>query len=176
VDKIQVARNNEIALEFGGLRLEVYYTNNFGASVRVFGLVEGTNVEMLRFDDFVDTPHYHAPASDPIQIDLNPSEVGEPREFFLAYLAQELPTTLQKIGFAATIETLDLAEIKRQLPVVRAAMDTVLVDGFFRADGKCLQDSDLTRPQLRDEANARFAARIQAAQAEAAAQAASADK
>jgi hypothetical protein len=163
VDKIVVARNNEIALEFGGLRLEVYYTNNFGDSTRVFGRVDGEWVEMLRFDDFVDTPHYHAPADNPQQIDLEVSESGEPREFFLNFLADRLTDVLPSIGFADVTQSLDLGEIRRHLPTVRQAMDSVLADGFYRVEGACLQDTDPVRPRLRDEANARFAARLKAA-------------
>ena len=170
MDKIQVDRNHEITLMFGGLRLEVYYTKNFGASVRVFGENNEVWEEVLRFDDFVGGPHYHAPASDPIQIDLDVTKTGEPREFFMDCLAHRLPSLLPEIGYQAVLETLDLDEIRRHLDVVRAAMDAVLVDGFYRVPGTSLQDSDPERPQLRDEANARFAARLQAAQAERAAQ------
>ena len=35
-----------------------------GATLRVDGIVDGEWKEMLRFDDFIEKPHYHAPASD----------------------------------------------------------------------------------------------------------------
>lgn len=158
--KIVISRGHEISLEFGGLRLEVYHTPNFGTSTRVRGLRGDDWPEMLRFDDFVDTPHYHAPASDPVQIDLDPAVIGEPVEFFLEILASKLPDILPPIGYADVLETLDLDEVRRHLKVVREAMDTVLPPGFFRTPGRFLQDSDPDRPRLRDEANARFAARM----------------
>jgi hypothetical protein len=160
-DKIQVQRSHQIALEFGGLRVEVYYTQNFGASVRVFGASDPTR-ELLRFDDFVDTPHYHAPADNPEQINLDVSRDGEPREFFLHVIDEQLVDILAQIGFGDVVGTLDVHEIRRHLSVVRAAMDSVLVEGFHRTAGKCLQDSDPERPSLRDEANARFEARLRA--------------
>jgi hypothetical protein len=160
VAKIQISRGHEISLEFGGLRLEVYHTPNFGTSTRVKGFSGGDWREMLRFDDFVDTPHYHAPASDPEQIDLDPGVIGEPVLFFLDILASKLPDILPTIGYADALETLDEDEVRRHLKVVREAMDTVLPPGFFRTPGRSLQDTDPDRPQLRDEANARFAARM----------------
>lgn len=162
--KIEVARNNQIALEFGGLRLEVYYTENFGDSTRVFGRVSDTWTEMLRFDDFVDTPHYHAPADNPEQIDLDVNEVGEPLEFYLHLLAEDLPSVLSQIGFDSVLSSIDIEEIRKHLGVVRAAMNSVLVEGFSRVPGASLQDADPDRPRLRDEANARFAARLREAQ------------
>jgi hypothetical protein len=164
VAKIEIARGHQVVLEFGGLRLEVYYTPNFGASTRVKGIVDDEWEEMLRFDDFVDTPHFHAPADNPVQIDLDPAEAGEPATYYLNILAHRLPEILPTIGYGGLLETLDLDEIQRHLPVVRAAMDTVLIPGFFRISGTCLQDSDPDRPRLRDEANARFAARLREAQ------------
>ena len=162
--KIEVARNNQIALEFGGLRLEVYYTENFGASTRVFGRVSDTWTEMLRFDDFVDTPHYHAPADNPEQIDLVVAEMGEPLEFYLHTLAEDLPSLLPQIGYDSVLSSIDIVEIRKLLGVVRAAMNSVLVEGFSRVQGTSLQDADPVRPRLRDEANARFAARMREAQ------------
>ncbi len=60
--EIDIERLNQVVLEFGGVRFETYYTRNFGSSTRLFGKVNGEWAEMLRFDDFVDIPHYHAPA------------------------------------------------------------------------------------------------------------------
>jgi hypothetical protein len=163
MEKPVVARKHQIALEFGGLRLEVYFTGNFGASVIVFATAR-PEIEMLRFDDFVDVPHYHAPGDDPHPTNLDVAEVGEPREFFLNYLAEKLPTVLDQIGFGDIIETLDFAEIARHLDAVRASLNTVLPDGFFRAPGTSLQDSDPERPRLRREANELIAAQTRAGQ------------
>ncbi len=163
MEKPVVTRKHQIALELGGLRLEVYFTGNFGPSVIVFATAQ-PEVEMLRFDDFVDMPHYHAPGHDPHPINLDVADVGEPREFFLNYLAENLPTVLPQIGFGDIVETLDLAEIARHLDTVRASMTTVLPDGFFRAPGTSLQDSDPERARLRQEANDLIAAQTRAAQ------------
>jgi hypothetical protein len=158
MEKPVVRRKHEISLEFGGLRLEVYFTGDFGASIIAFALAR-PEIEMLRFDDFVDRPHYHAPGDDQHPTNLDVAEVGEPLEFFLNYLAKSLPTVLPQIGFADVVETLDLAEIGRHLDVVRASATSVLPDGFYRVPGTSLQDSDPDRPRLRQEANDLLAAR-----------------
>jgi hypothetical protein len=163
VEKPVVARKHQISLEFGGLRLEVYFTGNFGASAIVFATAR-PEVELLRFDDFVDVPHYHAPGDNPDPINLDVADVGEPREFFLNYLGEKLPTVLPEIGFADIVETLDFAEIDRHLDAVRASLNTVLPDGFSRAPGTSLQDSDPERPRLRREANELIAAQTRGAQ------------
>jgi hypothetical protein len=163
MEKPVVTRKHQISLEFGGLRLEVYFTGNFGASVVVFATAR-PEIEMLRFDDFVDVPHYHAPGDDPHPINLHVADVGEPCEFFLNYLSENLPAILPQIGFGDIVETLDFAEIARHVDVVRASMTTVLPDGFFRTPGTSLQDSDPERPRLRQEANQLIAAQTRAVQ------------
>jgi hypothetical protein len=163
MEKPVVARKHQICLEFGGLRLEVYFTGSFGASVIVSATAR-PEIELLRFDDFVDVPHYHAPGDDPDPVNLDVADVGEPRQFFLNYLAEKLPTVLPQIGFGDIVETLDFAEINRHLDAVRASLNTVLPDGFFRAPGTSLQDSDPERPRLRQEANELIAAQARAAQ------------
>jgi hypothetical protein len=159
MEKPLVARKHQISLEFGGLRLEVYFTGNFGASVIVFAAAR-PEIEMLRFDDFVDVPHYHVPGDDPHPINLDVADVGEPREFFLNYLTEDLPTVLPQIGFGDIVGTLDFAEIARHVDAVRASLTTVLPDGFFRTPGRSLQDSDPERPRLRQEANRLIAAQV----------------
>jgi hypothetical protein len=49
-------------LEFGGLRFDVAFRAIGGATLRVDGQVDSEWKELLRFDDFIDVPHYHAPA------------------------------------------------------------------------------------------------------------------
>src|ERR1700676_4313782 len=65
--------------EFGGLRFNVAFRGEAGATLRVDGRVNGEWKELLRFDDFVDTPHYHAPA-DAAQINVDRAAHGDPME------------------------------------------------------------------------------------------------
>src|SRR5450631_387793 len=103
-------RLNRRELEFGGLRFEVYFTGTFGATMRVFGQVDGDWKEMLRFDDFVDAPHYHAPA-DADQINYDRQNLGDPLEWYIAQVRDELPVRLTKSGFSEVGPTIDMAAL-----------------------------------------------------------------
>src|ERR1700738_5451369 len=74
-------------LEFGGLQFGVSF-REVGATLRVSGKVDGGWKEMLRFDDFVDIPHYHAPA-DGAQANFDRS-LGDPLEGYIAQLRAHL--------------------------------------------------------------------------------------
>ncbi|MGA7416383.1 MAG: hypothetical protein WBW80_00190, partial [Acidimicrobiales bacterium] len=58
------------AVEYGGLRFEASFRTPAGATLRVTGSVDGHDTELLRFDDFIERPHYHIPADgDPTPFD-----------------------------------------------------------------------------------------------------------
>jgi hypothetical protein len=149
--EIDVERLNQIELQFGGLRFETYYTRYFGPTTRVFGRHQGDWEEMLRFDDFVGVPHYHAPAESDVAIMLNVAEHGEPIEFYLDVLSKRLPEILPGLGFEDVLPTLDHAVIDQNLEAVRTAMTTVLPVGFSRVAGEGLFDSDEDRSKTRAE-------------------------
>ena len=50
-------------VDCGGLRFEATFRAPAGATLRVFGKVDGDIAELLRFDDFIEGPHYHIPAA-----------------------------------------------------------------------------------------------------------------
>ncbi|MER5917346.1 hypothetical protein ABT124_45235 [Streptomyces sp. NPDC001982] len=149
MDELVVERINEIWLEFGGLRFSVYHTRDFGSTIRVFGRVGDEWREVVRFDDFVDVPHWHAPADDDRQMNLDVSEVGEPLEFYLHTLTERLPEILPKVGFGDAVGTLDQEQLRRHVPLIRAATDSVLPEGFSRVPGTSLQDADPVRAESR---------------------------
>ena len=64
-------------VDCGGLRFEATFRAPAGATLRVFGEVDGDIAELLRFDDFIEGPHYHIPAAgDPMPFDQG--LLGEP--------------------------------------------------------------------------------------------------
>jgi hypothetical protein len=124
--------------EFGGLRFEVSFRNPAGATLRVDGPVDGEWKEMLRFDDFVDGPHYHAPAdADPINFDR--AAHGEPLAWYLTQVRDHLPEWLTRSGFAGVVPTIDMAAVVDNLGQVDEAMQTCIPDGFVRTPGIGLQ-------------------------------------
>ena len=163
--EIDLERLNQVELQFGGLRFEVYYTRYFGPTTRVFGRRGDEWVEMLRFDDFVGVPHYHAPADDDNAIMLSVAEIGEPRLFYTDILVNKLAETVEPLGFGDIVSTVDMPVVVQNLPTLHAAMSSVLPQGFSRVDGDGLQDSDPERAVTRAEMFAKAQAAMAAAHA-----------
>jgi hypothetical protein len=149
--EIDLERLNQVELQFGGLRFEVYYTRYFGPTTRVFGQRDDEWVEMLRFDDFVGVPHYHAPADDDNAIMLKVADIGEPLEFYSDILVNKLSDTITPLGFGDIVATVDAPVVKQNMPTLQAAMSSVLPEGFSRVPGDSLQDSDPDRAVTRAE-------------------------
>ena len=160
--EIDIERVNQVVLEFGGVRFEIYYTRYFGSSTRLFGKVKDEWVEMLRFDDFVGVPHYHAPADNDDAIMLDVTTVGEPMAFYLDTISTKLPEVLPKIGFGEVLPSIDLDRVKANLELVRYAMSSCLPEGFSRVRGQGLQDSDEERGVTRADMFAKAMAEMNA--------------
>jgi hypothetical protein len=124
-------------LEFGGLRFEVSF-RDVGATLRVDGKRDDRWTEMLRFDDFVDSPHFHAPASgDPIPFDRTAH--GEPLAWYVEQIQNHLPEWLEKSGYADVLRTIDVEEVTRNAPRLTEAMEACVPTGFVRVPGVGLQ-------------------------------------
>jgi hypothetical protein len=122
--------------EFGGLRFDVAFRGP-GATLRVDGQVDGRWTELLRFDDFVDVPHYHAPA-DADQIDFDRAN-GDPLEWYLAQIHDHLAEWLARSGHASVIPTVDFAAVSANVDTLRQAMHACVPDTFTRVPGVGLQ-------------------------------------
>jgi len=70
-----------------------------GFTLELSGAVAGEPAELLRFDLFRKDPHYHVPASNPTQIDLDPARDGEPLDFALACIRERLPELLARAKY-----------------------------------------------------------------------------
>ena len=125
-------------LEFGGLRFDVAFRAIGGATLRVDGKVDNEWKELLRFDDFIDVPHYHAPA-DAHQINFDRETLGEPLAWYIAQIRDHLPEWLTKSGFADVVPSVDMAEVVRNIDKVDEAMRTCVPEGFVRVPGVGLQ-------------------------------------
>ena len=69
-----------------------------GPSVHVFGDVDGVEQEILRFDCFDRTPHYHYGFSyiDQPQVRMDPAAIGEPLAWVCSRIETRLPALLEK--------------------------------------------------------------------------------
>jgi hypothetical protein len=127
-------------LEFGGLRFDVSF-REVGATLRVDGCIKDKWTEMLRFDDFVDTPHFHAPA-DGEAIIFDRASLGEPLEWYVAQIRDHLPEWLEKAGFDDVLPTIDLEAVSLNADRLTEAMTACVPTGFLRVPGIGLQRSE----------------------------------
>jgi hypothetical protein len=125
------------AWDLGGL----HFTASFrgpGATLRVFGRVAGDRMELLRFDDFIDGPHYHVPAEGaPIMFDR--ATLGEPLDWIVAQVRDNLGELLTTAGFEEVLADVDLEAVARGAEQIRKAMVDCVPDGYVRVDGVGLQ-------------------------------------
>lgn len=118
----------------GGLRFEATFRTPAGATLRVFGNIEGQVTELLRFDDFVEEPHYHVPAAgDPRPFDR--AALGEPLTWYICQLRDHLCELLAEAGFAGVVPELDLVAVTDHAEDVRQAMEDCVPAGFVRVPG-----------------------------------------
>jgi hypothetical protein len=123
---------------FGGLRFGVSF-RSVGATLRVDGQVDGRWKELLRFDDFVDTPHFHAPAEgDSVEFDR---ENGEPLEWYLTQVGDHLDHWLVTAGYADLVPEIDIDAVASNIGTIREAMHACVPEGFERVPGIGLQRS-----------------------------------
>src|SRR5579864_3745798 len=126
-----------IEWDCGGLRFAASFRGPAGATLRVSGRVSGQWEEVLRFDDFIDQPHYHAPSSgDAIMFDRD--ALGAPLDWFVAELRDHLGELLATAGFSDLVDV-DLAAVRDDAERIRAAMIACVPDGYERVPGVGLQ-------------------------------------
>jgi hypothetical protein len=130
-EPLEVRRRDEIH-EYGGLRF-VVSSNDSGANLAVFGDVGHGLVEMVRFQDYVDDPHYHAPVGGWVAFDRE--ALGDPLSWWLTQLRDHFPLWLERSGFARVVGDVDFAAVNRYLPLVERAMTACLPSGYVREPG-----------------------------------------
>lgn len=126
-----------VQLAIGGLQFEASF-RGAGATLRVFGDVDGQRTELLRFDDFIETPHYHVPAhGDPIEFDR--VGLGDPLEWFVGQLRDHLPELLTDAGYAGILPGVDAGAVSAGADRIREAMISCVPAGYVRVKGVGLQ-------------------------------------
>ena len=129
---------NRTEVEPGGLKLGVSFRESAGATLRVNGRVDGAWTELPRFDDFVDDPHYHEPASGaPIGFERDAS--GEPLAWYIAPIRDNLAAMLPKVGYGQIVPQLDLEEVRNRSGEVQKLMEDCVPAGYTRVPGVGLQ-------------------------------------
>jgi hypothetical protein len=126
------------SFDCGGLRFEATFRAPQGATLRVFADVAGQRTELLRFDDFVDGPHYHVPGAGPAIV-FDRDEKGEPLAWIVAELRDDLEPLITTAGYAEILPGLDVPAVTANVDRVRQAMEVCVPEGFARVPGVGLQ-------------------------------------
>ena len=127
-----------IGLDIGGLRFSASFRAPAGATLRVSAQFEDEWRELVRFDDFVEQPHFHVPASgDATMVDREVT--GVPLDFFMAQLRDHLRDLLMQGGYAEIVGTIDFDAITANVDRIRQAMIDIVPDGYARVSGVGLQ-------------------------------------
>ena len=102
-----------------------------GLCVQVFGKVEDQETEILRFDCFDQSPHYHyGPANHNIRLNMDKTTVGNPFGWTMDNLRSKLPSMIQRSGYD------ELAAAVEANPVSPATLDEVEAKGREMAVSK----------------------------------------
>jgi hypothetical protein len=142
-EPLEIRRRDEF-FEFGGLRF-VVSSNDYGANLAVFGDLGKGCVELIRFQDYVDDPHYHAPVGGWFAFDR--AAHGEPLAWWITQLRDHLPSWLEESGFAELVPTIDLDEVRANVGRLNEAMITCVPDSFSRVPGVGIRRTEWSTDQ-----------------------------
>ncbi len=127
-----------IEMQIGGLRFSASFRARAGATLRVSARLEDRWRELLRFDDFIEQPHFHVPASaDATMVDRAVN--GAALDFFIAELRDRLTELLVQGGYSEILETIDVHDVTNNIDLIHQAMIDVVPDGYIRVTGVGLQ-------------------------------------
>jgi hypothetical protein len=107
--------------------------------LRVLGKDGAMWAEILRFDDFVEGPHYHAPAENRMDFDR---ALGDPMEWYVAQVRDHLAEWFELAGFGRVLGDVDLAEVTRRVGEIEQAMVECVPEGCARVPGYGLKRLD----------------------------------
>jgi hypothetical protein len=125
-------------LDAGGLHFAASFRGESGATLRVRAQVSGVDTEIFRFDDFIDSPHYHAPGDGP-SIAFDRATQGEPLDWCVAQLRDHLEELLATAGVADALPAVDPRAVTAQAGQIRRLMEDCVPEGYVRVPGVGLQ-------------------------------------
>jgi len=128
-EAVVAARQVEVATGADGLEAAVL--DDRGVSLHVVGEVDGVAREVLRFDCFVEDPHYHyvswrAKANEVLHLD--PVADGDPLAWALERLRTRLPQMLARAGAPELAAAVDARAVEAALPSIAAAAERARTD------------------------------------------------
>jgi len=110
----------------GPVRITVQYRRTIddeGVAVRVFGKVGDEERQVLRFDCYQNSPHYHY---DPHGTDevhqMADEDITDPIEWTLNRLERNLADMIRRAGFGQLADQIDPSLLAPQMPAIREAI------------------------------------------------------
>ena len=135
-----------LTIGVSGLHFNVRYANastgDRGPSLRIFGDVDGTPVQLLRFDCFEHEPHFHYdPDGKNNLLRMDKANVSDPIAWSMDYLRGNFTSLVRIAGYSALAEQLDEGALTAALPTVEQALrDTIPADmPGLQASGLCFE-------------------------------------
>jgi hypothetical protein len=122
-----------LTIGVSGLRFNVRYSKtntDRGPSLRIYGDVEGKPVQLLRFDCFDTTPHFHYdPEGKNNQLRMDKANVSDPITWSMDYLRGNVASLVRIAGYSALADQVDEGMITAALPTIEKALrDSIPVE------------------------------------------------
>jgi hypothetical protein len=115
-----------LTIGVGGLRFNVRYSKtnaDRGPSLRIYGDVEDKPVQLLRFDCFEQTPHFHYdPDGKNNQLRMDKTKVSDPISWSMDYLRGNITSLVRVAGYGALADQLDEGVLCAALPTIEKAL------------------------------------------------------
>jgi hypothetical protein len=120
-DAVAAAAQLEVA--DGDERGQTTELDDRGVSIHVFGTEDGEEREFLRFDCFVEDPHYHYISwrerrNEMLHMDA--VATGDPVDFALGCIERRLPALLERAGAVDVAQAVDADSLLRVIPQLRS--------------------------------------------------------
>jgi hypothetical protein len=120
-----IAANSDRVLPAAGTVARIFDVyDDSGVSLHVYGDAEGERLEYLRFDCFIDDPHYHYVSwTDRVNdvLHMDPVADGDPLAWALERIRTRLPQMLERAGTPKNAAAVNLQAIERIMPQVAEA-------------------------------------------------------
>ena len=109
-------------IDAGSIDFAMHYSEQImddqGLTLQVYSEVDGKDTEILRFDCFDQTPHYHyGPDNLNIRLNMDKTTAGNPLGWSLDNIRNNLPAMVRRAGYE------DLADSLEVKPVSKAKLD-----------------------------------------------------
>ncbi|MCG9126227.1 hypothetical protein JT359_01380 [Candidatus Poribacteria bacterium] len=116
----------EKVIDAGGVEFHVEnrdISDDGGPSVRVYGKVDGENIQLLRFDCFRKNPHYHYdPSGKNDHRNLDKESVPDSVAWTIEQLGKNLAEMIHTAGYASIADKVDQTAVVEILPEIETIM------------------------------------------------------